>query len=42
MASSEVVFGKEVMLQTHGLDKYKRTLIRCVLVRWHPRQLRSG
>jgi micrococcal nuclease len=25
-AASELVFGKEVTLQTHGLDKYKRTL----------------
>jgi len=26
LAASELVFGKEVMLQTHGYDKYKRTL----------------
>ena len=25
-ATSELVFGKEVTLQTHGHDKYKRTL----------------
>ena len=25
-ATSELVFGKEVTLQTHGKDKYKRTL----------------
>ena len=25
-AASELVFGKEVTLQTHGHDKYKRTL----------------
>ena len=25
-AASELVFGKEVTLQTHGYDKYKRTL----------------
>jgi endonuclease YncB( thermonuclease family) len=25
-ATSAMVFGKEVTLQTHGLDKYKRTL----------------
>lgn len=24
--SPELVFGKEVMLETHGLDKYKRTI----------------
>jgi micrococcal nuclease len=26
LAASELVFGKEVILQTHGYDKYKRTL----------------
>ena len=26
LAASELVFGKEVTLQTHGLDKYGRTI----------------
>jgi micrococcal nuclease len=30
-AASELVFGKEVTLQTHGLDKYGRTLADVVL-----------
>ena len=30
-AASELVFGKEVMLQTHGKDKYGRTLADVIL-----------
>jgi endonuclease YncB( thermonuclease family) len=30
-AASELVFGKEVTLQTHGLDKYGRTIAEVVL-----------
>ena len=31
-ATSALVFGKEVMLQTHGKDKYKRTLADVLLL----------
>lgn len=30
-AASELVYGKEVTLQTHGYDKYKRTLADVIL-----------
>ncbi len=30
-AASDIVFGKEVTLQTHGHDKYKRTLADVIL-----------
>ena len=37
-AASALVFGKDVILQTHGQDKYGRTLGRRVLARWYQRQ----
>ena len=41
-ATSVVVFGKEVTLQTHGYDKYKRTPCRCDPARWDPRESLIG
>ena len=37
-AASALVFGRDVILQTHGQDKYKRTLADVFLTRWDPRQ----
>jgi len=35
-AASALAFGKEVMVQTHGHDKYKRTI--GAPARWHKRE----
>jgi endonuclease YncB( thermonuclease family) len=37
-AACELVFGKEVTVQTHGKDKYKRTIWRRDSAKWHESQ----
>ena len=41
-AASELVFGKEVTLQTHGHDKYWTHPCRCASARWNSRQSHAG